>query len=290
MPKTFEKARLLEIRKVAEHTFRLTLYAPRTTATAKPGQFVMVRAAVEGSDPLLNRPFSFHRILKEDGLFEILLRVVGRGTQLLSQRREGTLVEIIGPLGKGFRAPSSAQEKVALVAGGIGVAPLYGWAIHLSEKIYGKNSHQITFFYGARTKSEFIPARRLQRRGIQCVFSTDDGSQGFCGTVVDLVRETRAVEKTAFDRMYVCGPLSMQAALAGDVLSLNIPVEMSLESVMGCGIGACLGCVLPAVDPEDPSRRHYVHVCTDGPVLDAGRIRWEEIEPMPYRPLSLVCG
>ncbi|SMC20853.1 dihydroorotate oxidase B, electron transfer subunit [Desulfacinum hydrothermale DSM 13146] len=290
MPKTQEKARLLETRRVAEDTHRIALYAPRITATARPGQFVMVRITSEGTDPLLNRPFSFHRIHKDDGLFEILFRVVGRGTWLLSQRKEGETLEVIGPLGNFFTLPPAHEETVALVAGGIGIAPMEEWGHRLAQWARGDEARRVYLFYGARTASEVVPTRRLERKGVTTFISTDDGTLGRCGTALDLLDQTCRDLSIRPQRLYSCGPLAMQAAVATWARQQNLPAVMSLESVMACGIGACLGCALPAVPPDDSSRIHYVHVCKEGPVFDSRKILWEKMEPMPVRPLSFVCS
>lgn len=290
MPKTQEKARLLETRRVADDTHRIVLYAPRITATARPGQFAMVRITSEGADPLLNRPFSFHRIHKDDGLLEILFRVVGRGTWLLSQRKEGSTLDVIGPLGNAFPMPEAHEEIVALVAGGIGIAPLVELGHRLAHWAREKDSRQILLFYGARTASELVPLGKLERKGIRAFFSTDDGSRGLCGTVVDLMDQSVRESGILPQRLYACGPLPMQAAVAAWAHEKDVRATMSLESVMACGIGACLGCALPAAHPDDPGRARYVHVCKEGPVFDSRKILWEKMESTPVRPLTFVCS
>ncbi|MEJ5366464.1 MAG: dihydroorotate dehydrogenase electron transfer subunit [Desulfosoma sp.] len=288
MPRVQEKAKILENHREAEGIHRLVLYAPRIVPTARPGQFVMVRVASEGSDPLLARPFSFHRLHKDDGLFEILLRVVGTGTRILSQRPPGTAVDVVGPLGRGFTPPSGPHETVAFVAGGIGIAPLRALLDELIVKTHKDHPERLHVFYGARTRSELVPLSPLKRLGVQVVVSTDDGSSGEAGTVVEALRRRYEGTLELPDRLYACGSLAMQVSLARWASGRDFPMEMSLESMMACGIGACLGCALPALDPDDPQAERYVHVCQDGPVFDPRRIRWDKIQPIMARPLTSV--
>ncbi|ROQ93221.1 dihydroorotate dehydrogenase electron transfer subunit [Desulfosoma caldarium] len=285
MPRVQEKAKILESHKEAEGTYRLVLYAPKIVPTARPGQFVMVRVASEGADPLLARPFSFHRLHKEDGLCEILLRVVGAGTRLLSQRQPGSSVDVVGPLGRGFTAPTRSDETVVFVAGGIGIAPLRALLDHLLATTHKGHPERLHLYYGARSASELIALHDLKRAGVVSVVSTDDGSAGERGTVLDAVQKRWNASSQMPNRLYACGSLPMQVNLARWVRRRDIWVEMSLESMMACGIGACLGCALPAVDPEDPQAQRYLHVCQDGPVLDPKRIRWDKVQPLIARPL-----
>ncbi|MEJ5348343.1 MAG: dihydroorotate dehydrogenase electron transfer subunit [Desulfosoma sp.] len=288
MPRVQEKAKILENHKEAEGIYRLVLYAPRIVPTARPGQFVMVRVASEGSDPLLARPFSFHRLHKEDGLFELLVRVVGRGTQLLSQSRPGSPLQVVGPLGRGFTLPTSAQETVFFVAGGIGIAPLQALLDHVLTTTHKDHPERVYLFYGVRTAGEFISLNSLKRTGIHLVLSTDDGSTGQSGTVVEAVQQSVKDLSSMPERLYACGSLPMQVSLARWVQGRNIFVEMSLESMMACGLGACLGCALPAVHADGPEVEHYLHVCQDGPVLDPRRIRWDKVQPLMVRPQTYV--
>ncbi len=288
MPRVQEKAKILENYKEAEGIYRLVLYAPRIVPTARPGQFVMVRVASEGSDPLLARPFSFHRLHKEDGLFEMLVRVVGRGTQLLSQSRPGSPLHAVGPLGHGFTLPTGAQETVFFVAGGIGIAPLQALLDHVLATTHKGHPERLYLFYGVRTAGEFISLNSLKRTGIHLVLTTDDGSAGQTGTVVEAVQQYVEGLSSMPERLYACGSLPMQVSLARWVQGLNILVEMSLESMMACGLGACLGCALPAVPADSPQVEHYLHVCQDGPVLDPRRIRWDKVQPLMVRPQTYV--
>ena len=274
MAKFDEEAEILEQQCVAAGTYRLRLASPRIVAHGRAGQFVLVRVAA-GSDPLLRRPFSFHRLFPSEDAVEILYKVVGRGTLLLSRCRPGTRLSLLGPLGNGFTLPPDTNQALALAAGGIGIAPLL--ALVDQALAVGWRSERLHLFYGARNVEELLPPESLTDMGIQVHWSTDDGSYGCRGTVIDTVR-------LAFDqgfrpaRLYGCGTLAMQYHLARLAADFGVDTELSLESLMACGLGACLGCALPARHSDDPDGDHYVHVCKDGPIFSPGSIRWQKIQ------------
>jgi dihydroorotate dehydrogenase electron transfer subunit len=228
----------------------------------------------EGTDPLLRRPFSFNRIFADDGAFEILYRVAGRGTWLLSQLGPGSKVNLIGPLGNGFELSGKAATPAALIAGGIGVAPLQELIGQLVSVSAAQNIH---LFYGARTASELLPEETVREFGIPVHFATDDGSFGYNGRITRLFEEFSAEGNFRPAALYSCGPLAMQYHVAKWALANGVPAQLSLESLMACGIGACLGCALPAMGPEDPESERFVHVCQNGPIFSAGSIKWNKI-------------
>jgi dihydroorotate dehydrogenase electron transfer subunit len=288
MGKYQEEARILANEGVADATWRLVLECPRIAAEARPGQFVMLQIR-EGTDPLLRRPFSFHRIHAERAVFEILYRVVGRGTWWLSQTRQGSRVSVVGPLGNAFRPPDRPGP-VAVVGGGIGVAQLYELLHQLAKpSAFFGGSVDIHFFYGTRTAAEMLPESAFSELNLPVHRSTDDGTAGFCGTVVDLFRRVLEKDRRRPAAIYACGSLPMQFAVAQWALSQGIPAQLSLESLMACGLGACLGCALPAPDPKAPNADRYVRVCKDGPIFEAGSIRWNKIQPPPVTPPTFVC-
>ncbi len=276
MAKYQEEALLLEQQAVAERTYRLRLRCERIAATARAGQFLMLQVR-SGSDPLLKRPFSFHRILPHEGVIEILYRVTGQGTWWLSQCRPGTSLSAVGPLGNGFSLPSREQRVVALMAGGIGIAPFH----ELMTKIVAANwaeGHDLHLFYGVRTAAEMIPTGPYEDLGITVHCSTDDGTLGFRGVITHLFESLTGSDRLRPTLLYACGPLVMQVQVARWALAADVPAQLSLESLMACGIGACLGCALPAPHPDDPSADNYLHVCKDGPIFQAGSIAWTRLQ------------
>ena len=238
---------------------RLDLETPEIAGPAAPGQFVMA-ACGTNRDPLLRRPISVHDGPGE-GRLALLIRVVGRGTALLAALREGDALSLIGPLGRGF-GPAPEQGEVALVGGGIGAAPLLFLARRLSAQ--GKTP---LILLGASCADE---AKMLQQDflALDCPVqvSTDDGGLGHHGFVTELLP---ALSDTVA-KIYTCGPPPMMAATARFCAERGIACEVSLETRMACGLGACLGCAVPA--PGGTGR--YRHVCKDGPVFDASEAAW----------------
>ena len=281
MTKIQENATIIDLKTVALQTCRMKLWAPGIAALARPGQFVMLQVR-DGFDPLLRRPLSFHSIDPAAGTIDLLFRVVGRGTWQLSKNQPQTRLGLIGPLGNGFDAPPRDDRPAALIAGGIGIAPLFALLRQLS------NGAAMHLFYGARTGTEFLPAESLDFPGLTVHRSTDDGSFGHHGTITHLFQATAADEGWKPSVIYACGPLAMQYHVARWALEHDVPAQLSLESLMACGIGACLGCALPARDPEAPDSTadRYVHVCKDGPIFPAGSIQWNKIQThRPHPPI-----
>jgi dihydroorotate dehydrogenase electron transfer subunit len=289
MAKYQEEAEVLDHREVAERTFRLQLRCETIALTARAGQFLML-AVHKGTDPLLKRPFSFHRILPEEGLIEILYRVVGQGTWRLSQCSPGTRLNLLGPLGNGFELPEKDSPAVALIAGGIGIAPLHELMVRLTSNPAGPGGHAIHLFYGARTATELIPIEPYENMGITVHCTTDDGSLGYRGYVTRFFELSTEQEHLQPTTVYSCGPLVMLHGVAKWSLAKKVPAQLSLESLMACGIGACLGCALPAPHPDDPMSDNYLHVCKDGPIFEAGSIAWTKLQRQPSAPRIYLCN
>lgn len=279
------QAKVLKQELAARDTYRMRLEAPRIAAEARPGQFLML-AARPGLDPFLKRPFSLHRILPDEGAIEVLYRVVGRGTWWLSQSSPGSRLEAVGPLGNGF-SPVEPEDHspVVLVAGGIGIAPLLELMIQLSAAGSRGRMH---LFYGTRTASEQVGSDAFEAMGVTVHVSTDDGTAGYHGSVPRLLETVVKEKGLQPGRVYSCGPLAMQYAVARWALAHRVAAELSLESLMACGIGACLGCALPAPHPLDPSAEHYVHVCKDGPIFSPGSIAWNRIQRHQAAPQTFL--
>ena len=241
--------------------FRLRLRTA-TPFAAQPGQFAMVKVA-DGIDPLLRRPFSIHRQTEAaPGEFEILFRVAGAGTKLLARVHVGDRLDILAPLGQGFRLEG---EHPLLVGGGIGVAPL----LFLAETFLAKGVRP-KLLLGARSDRDILCHDDFGCLAVPYALATEDGSVGESGTVTQLLeRELRAAAGAV--SVYACGPSPMLAAVAAICGRAGIRCQVSLEAYMACGFGACLGCVVPA------TRVEYLRVCKEGPVFDAGEIRWADL-------------
>lgn len=240
----------------------MTIEAPAICHAAKAGQFVMVKAAEEKSnDPLLRRPFSIHQVT--DGLLTIVFKVVGRGTRNLANMKAPELLDVVGPLGKGFNI--SKEQRHYLVGGGMGIAPMH----YLAESIKKQNpKSEIVALLGARTAKELEVFAHINALHFLLVkVSTDDGTAGHHGLVIDLL-ERSAAEKGA-GTVYCCGPWPMMKAIAMYCNDKKMACQVSLETIMACGIGVCLGC---AVSGSEVIGDRYLHVCKDGPVFEAEKI------------------
>jgi dihydroorotate dehydrogenase electron transfer subunit len=251
----------------------LALAAPAIAAAALPGQFVMLKTS-RGMDPLLRRPFSIFEVLRNgDGTprgITILNKRIGKGTGLLYDIEAGARVECLGPLGRPF-VPVDAPAEAWMVAGGVGLAPF----VTLAESLVARGT-RATLFYGARRAADLHCADIFERLGVRMVYSTEDGSRGTPGRITVPLEDalSRSAESQQV-QLYVCGPTPMMRAVA-DVAALHgRPCDVSLEQVMGCGLGGCYSCVVPARDASGAP--HHTRSCIDGPVFDATRIVWEAL-------------
>ena len=251
----------------------LALAAPAIAASALPGQFVMVKTS-RGMDPLLRRPFSIFEVLRHDdgsprGI-TVLNKRIGKGTGLLYEVEAGARLECLGPLGRPFE-PAAAPAEAWMVAGGVGLAPF----VTLSEVLRARGT-RATLFYGARRAADLHCAGIFERLGVRLVYATEDGSRGTRGFVTaPLEAALRGLAPADQVRLYVCGPTPMMRAVAGIAAAYGRPCDVSLEQVMGCGMGGCYSCVVPARDAGGPP--HHTRSCLDGPVFDASRIVWDAL-------------
>ncbi|UCD34488.1 MAG: dihydroorotate dehydrogenase electron transfer subunit [Nitrospiraceae bacterium] len=248
-----------ENRQLIENHFLLTLHPRKKIRRPEPGTFFML-SVDSGLDPLLKRPLSVHRWLGSD--FQLLYRVAGKGTAILSRRKPGDILEVIGPLGNGFPLKQSPKGAV-LVAGGIGIAPVFA----LAEKL---SSQRPLLFYGARTKQEVLCLDGLKRLGVQAVISTDDGSLGTKGSVINVLTQVASENPDMLrgQTFYACGPEPMLTALSGFAVQRGMKGYAALEERMACGIGTCLGCVVNTTGG-------YKRVCKEGPVFALDEVIWE---------------
>ena len=241
----------------------MTLTAPAISRAARAGQFIMVRAAdPQSDDPLLRRPFSIHRVDGER--LTIVFKVVGRGTHMLACLQERERVDVFGPLGKGFRIADDSVHY--LVGGGMGIAPLHMLAEYIRRS---RPAAKIIALLGARNAGELeVFVSFMALADVQVRISTDDGSAGHHGFVTDLL--TRAIPEHGAGTVYCCGPQPMMQAVARYCRDQKLACQVSLEAMMACAVGACLGCAVKKSAGEGDDG--YVHVCKDGPVFAAEEI------------------
>lgn len=257
-----DPAALITARKSWGDYHWLRLETP-AAAQARPGQFLMIKAG-EGSQPLLRRPLSIH---DGDGrTLDLFFQVAGRGTALLAEKQEGQILDILGPLGNGFDLGSASAGTTAwLVGGGRGIAPLFFLGRALKE-----SGGRVKVFYGGKSASDLPIRDKLSSAGFDVACSTDDGSFGHAGFVTGLL--AAELERSRPGVLFVCGPEPMMEKTAGIALSLGIPAQISLEAIMGCGFGACWGCVKRIRRSGEAKWRK---ICEDGPVFPAADIVWE---------------
>ena len=263
-------------------------HAPDLARLAQPGQFVMVKTS-RRDDPLLRRPFSIFEILRDAqgqpiGV-SVLNKRVGVGTALLYEAAVGDALPILGPLGQSWTGAAhavSSQEQASptgvttdtrrehwMVAGGVGLAPFVTLAETLSA------SHQpMRLFYGGRSASDLYYASLFEELGAALVLTTEDGTRGEKGRV------TAPLERALSDRgqmpvtLYACGPTPMMRAVADLGKHYGAVTFVSLEPIMGCGMGGCYSCVVKVNDHDHP---HFVRSCIEGPIFDASRIMWDAL-------------
>jgi dihydroorotate dehydrogenase electron transfer subunit len=224
--------------------------APAIAESAQPGQFVMVRAS-DNNDRILRRPLGIHRV-NDKGEIALLYETVGKGTEWLSQRKKGETIDILGPLGRGFAVDS---QRLLLVAGGVGIAPL----IFLAEKAVN-DGRAVTLLFGAKTAKQVYP-KKLLPPGIEFIPVTQDGLIEKKGTVTDMLGDL----VDSVDQIFACGPAAMYKAMSQMKILKGKRVQVSMEARMGCGFGLCNGCSIK-------TRHGMKRVCDDGPVFELSEL------------------
>jgi dihydroorotate dehydrogenase electron transfer subunit len=250
----------------------LSLDAPDVARDAAPGQFVMIKTS-PGLDPLLRRPFSIFEILRHDngevrGL-SLLNKRVGVGTSLLYDARPGDPISCLGPLGRPF-VPVDPPAQAWMVAGGVGLAPF----VTLAEALVARGT-SMTLFYGGRSAADLYHAEFFERLGARLIVTTEDGSRGTKGRVTGpLAQELTSLSSDAAVTLYACGPTPMMRAVADLGQAHGRTTFVSLEPVMGCGMGGCYSCV---VRVQRPGGTHLVRSCIEGPVFNASGLVWDAL-------------
>lgn len=233
-----------EIKKIVLHT--------ECARACKPGQFLHIKIGKQ-SDPLLRRPISISDVDVAHDTITLIYRIVGKGTELLADYMPGEELDCMGPLGHGFTIQG---ERPLLVGGGMGLAPL----IYLARSLCPRPTQVLM---GGRTETELFWTELFQEVCDQLHITTDDGSMGVQGTVIDLLHK---LSKEEYDMIYTCGPRPMMEAVATWAKQQHIPCQVSLEEHMACGMGVCLVCTCAT---NDGKRRK---VCTEGPAFWAEEV------------------
>ena len=228
----------------------------------KPGQFIHAR--LPGTEVYFRRAFSVAATDPDAESIELIFKVFGRGTRLMGKMRNGDPIDFLGPLGNTFTLPKKS-DRVIMVAGGVGFPPLMFLAEYLVN--HGYNPQQIEFFYGGASKPDIIERTKIKKMGVNFRPVTEDGSLGERGLVTIPVDQFIQENRGEPLRLYGCGPEGMLKAANDVALKHNIPGQLSLEAPMPCGIGICMGCVVPLTDGG------HARVCREGPVFDIGMVK-----------------
>ncbi|MFQ5997587.1 MAG: dihydroorotate dehydrogenase electron transfer subunit [Dehalococcoidales bacterium] len=239
------------------------LDCPEIAREARPGQFVMVCC---GGELILPRPFSIHQVNDDQIALCYTVWEDGKGTNWLARRQIGDTIEIFGPLGNGFSIDSTSGN-LLLAAGGIGITPLY----FLAQEALRRDC-SVTVLLGAATAAQLYPTNLLPS-GIKLVTATEDGTKGKQGMITDLLPDFTSWA----DQIFACGPMPMYHNMARQKGKMKLegkPVQISLETRMGCGFGVCYGCTVKTTNG-------LKQVCKDGPIFDLDEILWDELNLCP---------
>ena len=263
-------ARVIENRRLSDDYNVLSLEAPAIAQVTEPGQFVMVKPG-HGIEPLLRRPFSVFEILRDGSRpvgVSILSKRVGVTTAQIFEAGAGDRVRCLGPLGRPFTLPDSDTD-VWMVAGGVGLAPF--WTVAEAVAARGVRS---TLFYGGRRDADLFYLDYFERLGVALSLSTEDGSRGERGRVTGPLERALAGRAPGLRVcLHACGPEPMLEAVAKLAARYGVACEVSVERVMGCGLGGCYSCVVPVRTPGGSF--HHVRSCIGGPVFDAATLVWD---------------
>lgn len=230
---------------------------------AKVGQFLMINTRHQDytNDPLLRRPLGIADV--NGDRFSLVYMVVGKGTRLLSEIAEGNTISFSAPLGSTFTL--ERKKRTALLAGGIGIAPVYWLAKTLKDA-----GCVVDLYYGGRTVDDVVLLEELKENTDHLIVTTDDGSAGIQG----FVTKPFAENIFSYDNVYACGPKGMLKAVSELCIEADVPVEVSLDERMACGLGACLGCIIYVKEGDQIVQKRC---CVEGPVFDGAKVVWESV-------------
>lgn len=261
MPK-LSKDTIKKMERITEDIYGITIESEYISSDAVPGQFVNIKCG-EGNDAFLRRPLSICSANAAEGTYSIIFKKIGVGTALLSEKKEGDTLDVLGPLGNGFDLDIK-YGRIAVVGGGLGIFPLL-YVLEKSKAIIKRS------FLGFRNSGQVVLEDEFKRNSLSLEIATDDGSYGTRGFVTDILKRDIKVEK--FDIIYACGPVPMLKEVVREAGAAGICCQVSLEQRMGCGFGACLGCAVKTRSMG--GGWEYGHVCRDGPVFNGSDIIFE---------------
>ena len=269
LPPVQETGEIFDVTRFGEYT-QFTVVAPGVARSFQPGQFVAVAVGGPDSSMLLRRSFALYGVKPGSefaGTIQFVVASQGRGTQWLVRQPVGSKLDLVGPLGVPFPIPREPVPAV-LVGGGYGSAPL----LPVAERLLALGS-DITMILGAASAGRLFGELAAKRLIGAVTVTTDDGSAGQRGRVTDPLPS--AIEQLGAQVVYACGPMPMLRAVGEVAQAHAIPAQVAVEESMACGIGVCMTCVLPVIGDDGVSK--FVRSCVEGPVFDAGRVRWADV-------------
>lgn len=251
--------------------YEITVHAPQVAREAQPGQFLQVLYD-QTYNPFTRRPFSVFRVNPDDGTFSIVYLARGVFTYGLRNKQVGQKLSVVGPLGNWFQPDPDPEMTHLMVAGGVGAPPLYFLAQRLSRS--ERTDCKVAVVNGARTRDLLVGVAEFDQLGVEVHYTTDDGTHGLQGIVTDAL--AWLLDSAAGPVcVYTCGPTVMMRAVADICLARSVPCQVSLETLMPCGVGVCMGCVVKIKDPASAAGYQYLRSCYEGPVFHADEIIWE---------------
>jgi len=263
--------RVVAHRRLDDRHRLLVLAADAALAGFGPGQFAMLSC---GPELVLRRPFSLQRAVRGGGgdAVEILYRVVGRGTGAMASLEPGDRIPVLGPLGRAFEPPPPG-ERAVLLGGGVGIPPM----VALAEALLGGEGPPPVVVGGVSGARDRACLDGLRSLPLPVQIATLDGSEGTRGTVLDALAGVDLGDHRP--RLYACGPIPMLAAVAARARALGVSCQVSVEALMGCGYGACVGCAVPRSEAaRGAGAARWALACKDGPVFDAGELDLDGME------------
>jgi dihydroorotate dehydrogenase electron transfer subunit len=239
-------------------------------AVCKPGNFVAISVGGEGSKMVLRRAFAISRVSNSStfgGTMELIVAPHGQGSKWLCAQQEGSMIDIVAPLGTAFGIPTEPVP-VLLVGGGYGSAPLFGLA-----EVLNSRGCRVDMLLGASTAGKIYAPMEGKRAVNSMRIYTEDGSMGQQGRVTDPIPEI--IKDLDIAVIYSCGPMAMLSAITKISDQFGVVHQCAVEESMACGIGICMTCVLP-VENEDGSISN-LRSCIDGPVMDGSKVQWSQV-------------
>lgn len=273
LPPVQEIGEIFDVTRFGDYT-QFTVVAPGVARSFQPGQFVAVAVGGPDSSMLLRRSFALYGVkpgAEFAGTIQFVVAPHGRGTEWLVRQPVGTKLDLVGSLGVPFRIPREPVPAV-LVGGGYGSAPL----LPLASRLLAQGS-EVTMILGAASAGRLFGELAAKRLIGAVTVTTDDGTAGQRGRVTDPLPSV--IEQLGAQVVYACGPMPMLRAVGEVARAHAIPAQVAVEESMACGIGVCMTCVLPVIGDDGVSR--FVRSCVEGPVFDAGRVRWNDVGTLP---------